>query len=58
MDELGLDRALMWPTLASLVEERLRDDPDAIHVVDPRPQRVDARDLDLQLRGPHLRHAR
>ncbi|HZM32655.1 MAG TPA: hypothetical protein VFB77_19295, partial [Acidimicrobiales bacterium] len=26
MDELGLDRALMWPTLASLVEERLRDD--------------------------------
>ena len=33
MDELGLDRALMWPTLASLVEERLRDDPDTIHVV-------------------------
>jgi predicted TIM-barrel fold metal-dependent hydrolase len=33
MDELGLDRALMWPTLASLVEERLRDDPDAIHDV-------------------------
>ena len=33
MDELGLDRALMWPTLASLVEERLRDDPDATHVV-------------------------
>ncbi len=33
MDELGLDRALMWPTLASLVEERLRDDPEATHVV-------------------------
>jgi predicted TIM-barrel fold metal-dependent hydrolase len=33
MDELGLDRAVMWPTLASLVEERLRDDPDAIHAV-------------------------
>jgi predicted TIM-barrel fold metal-dependent hydrolase len=33
MDELGLDRALMWPTLASLVEERLRDDPEAIHAV-------------------------
>lgn len=30
MDELGLDRAIMWPTLASLVEERLRDDPEAI----------------------------
>src|ERR1700752_4194524 len=24
MDELGVDRALMWPTLASLLEERLR----------------------------------
>ena len=33
MDELGLDRALMWPTLASLVEERLRDDPAATHAV-------------------------
>ncbi len=33
MDELGIDRALMWPTLASLVEERLRDDPHAIHAV-------------------------
>ena len=33
MDELGIDRALMWPTLASLVEERLRDDPPAIHAV-------------------------
>ena len=33
MDELGIDRALMWPTLASLVEERLRDDPLAIHAI-------------------------
>jgi predicted TIM-barrel fold metal-dependent hydrolase len=33
MDELGIDRALMWPTLASLVEERLRDDPPATHAV-------------------------
>jgi predicted TIM-barrel fold metal-dependent hydrolase len=33
MDELGLDRALMWPTLASLLEERLWDDPKATHVV-------------------------
>jgi predicted TIM-barrel fold metal-dependent hydrolase len=31
MDELGVDRALMWPTLASLLEERLRDDPLATH---------------------------
>src|SRR6478735_5343485 len=33
MDEQGIDRALMFPTLASLVEERMRDDPDMIHAV-------------------------
>jgi predicted TIM-barrel fold metal-dependent hydrolase len=33
MNELGLDRALMWPTLASLLEERLRGDPLATHAV-------------------------
>jgi len=33
MDEQGIDRAIMWPTLASLVEERLRDDPAAIHAI-------------------------
>ena len=33
MDEQGLDRTLMFPTLASLVEERLRDDPELIHIV-------------------------
>ena len=33
MDELGVDRTLMFPTLASLLEERLRDDPDATHAV-------------------------
>ena len=33
MDELGVDRSLMFPTLASLVEERMRDDPALIHVV-------------------------
>ena len=33
MDELGVDRTLMFPTLASLLEERLRDDPEAIHVI-------------------------
>ena len=58
MDEQGIDRALMFPTLASLLEERMRDDPDATHAVDPRPERVDARDLDVQLRGPDLRHPR
>ena len=33
MNEQGLDRALMFPTLASLLEERLRDDPEATHAV-------------------------
>jgi predicted TIM-barrel fold metal-dependent hydrolase len=33
MDELGIDRALMWPTLASLLEERVRDNPPAVHAV-------------------------
>ncbi|BBY97080.1 amidohydrolase family protein [Mycolicibacterium fallax] len=31
MDSLGLDYTIMFPTLASLVEERLKDDPDLIH---------------------------
>jgi predicted TIM-barrel fold metal-dependent hydrolase len=31
MDELGVDRALMFPTLASLLEERMRDDPELTH---------------------------
>jgi predicted TIM-barrel fold metal-dependent hydrolase len=33
MDEQGIDRAMMWPTLASLLEERLADDPQATHAV-------------------------
>ncbi len=33
MDEQGLDRTLMFPTLASLVEERMRDDPELTHEV-------------------------
>jgi predicted TIM-barrel fold metal-dependent hydrolase len=31
MNEQGLDRTLMFPTLASLLEERLRDDPELTH---------------------------
>ncbi len=31
MDELGIDYALMFPTLASLLEERIKDDPELIH---------------------------
>jgi predicted TIM-barrel fold metal-dependent hydrolase len=33
LDELGIERAMMWPTLASLLEERLSDDPHGTHVV-------------------------
>ena len=33
LDEQRVERTLMFPTLASLVEERLRDDVDAIHAV-------------------------
>lgn len=33
MDELGIDKTLMFPTLASLVEERMRHDPELIHAV-------------------------
>ena len=33
MDELGIQRSLMFPTLASLLEERMRDDTELIHVV-------------------------
>jgi predicted TIM-barrel fold metal-dependent hydrolase len=33
MDELGVDRTLMFPTLASLLEERMRDDPAMTHAV-------------------------
>src|SRR5579875_3860770 len=33
MDELGISRALMFPTLASLVEERMKDDPELTHAV-------------------------
>jgi predicted TIM-barrel fold metal-dependent hydrolase len=33
MDELGIAQTLMFPTLASLIEERMRDDPELIHAV-------------------------
>ena len=33
LDELGVDKTLMFPTLASLLEERMRDDPELIHAV-------------------------
>ena len=49
MDELGIDRAIMWPTLASLLEERLSDDPQRDARGRPRVQSVDVRAVDVQL---------
>jgi predicted TIM-barrel fold metal-dependent hydrolase len=31
MDELRVDRTIMYPTLASLLEERMKDDPELTH---------------------------
>ena len=33
MKDMGIDRTLLWPTLASVVEERLSNDPDAVVTV-------------------------
>lgn len=33
MKEMGIDRTLLWPTLASVLEERVADDPDAAVIV-------------------------
>ena len=32
MDEQGVDRTLMFPTLASVLEERMKEDPELMHV--------------------------
>jgi len=33
MQEFGITRALMWPTLASVIEQAIPDDPAATHVI-------------------------
>src|SRR5439155_25789589 len=33
MKDMGIDKALMWPTLASAIEERLAYNPDAVQAV-------------------------
>jgi predicted TIM-barrel fold metal-dependent hydrolase len=33
MQEMGIDRTLLWPTLASVLEERVADDPNAACVI-------------------------
>ena len=57
MDEQGIDRALMFPTLASLIEERMRDDPDLMPRGRSTPSTSGCYETwTVQLRGPHLRH--
>ena len=57
MKDMGIDRTLLWPTLASVLEERVADDPDLAVAVDPRPQPMDARALDVRVLRRHLLHA-
>ncbi len=57
MDELGVDRTLMFPTLASLLEERMRDDLELTHAAIHALNEWMYEDVDLQLREPDLRHA-
>ena len=33
LDEQGIDKSMMYPTLASLVEERFREHPEATHTI-------------------------
>jgi len=33
MKDMGIDRTLLWPTLASVLEERLSDDPDTVAII-------------------------
>ena len=56
MDELGIDYALMFPTLASLVEERMKDDPEMTHDVIHALNQWMYEHVDVQLPGAHLRH--
>ena len=56
MDELGLDRTLMFPTLASLDRGAAGRRPGRHPRHRPRAQRVAGRGLGLQLQEPHLHH--
>ena len=49
MKEMGIDRTLLWPTLASAIEERVADDPDVAVAVIHALNAVDARALELRL---------
>ena len=56
MKDMGIDRTLLWPTLASVLEERVADDPDRGGGRRPRPQSVDARALEFRVLRRHLLH--
>ena len=57
MQEYGISRALMWPTLGSVIEQAMPEDPVRGRGVVPRAEPVDARALDVRVRARGLRHA-
>ncbi len=57
MDEQGIDRALDVPHAGQPGRGADAGRPRADPRRHPRPQRVAARDVDVRLRGPDLRHA-
>ncbi len=56
MDELGVDRSLMFPTLASLDRGAAARRPGRDPRHRPRAERVARRGVGLQLQEPHLHH--
>ena len=58
MKEMGIDRTLLWPTLASVLEERVADDPDvAVAIIHALNEWMHEHWTFVLLRR-HLRHAR
>ena len=57
MQEFGISGALMWPTLASVIEQAMPDDPLRRASRVPRAEPVDVRALDVRLRERGVPHA-
>ena len=57
MDEQGLDKVWLFPTLGMIYEELLKHDPEGVGIMFTRLQPLARRGLGLRLRGPDLRGA-
>ena len=57
MDDHGLDKVWLFPTLGMIYEEPLQHDPEAVMLAVHRVQPVARGGLGLRLPGPHLRRA-